>query len=256
MSKTKKQVKTSNNWIETGKTTKVVNGVAYRLTIDNDDCQENPYTGWDCLGYFVNYHRNYNLGNSNMKDYFDLERFIHEINAECKFNREESVYLYRLLERIENGKEVTLSHVEKVAIILPVYCYEHSGITISTGSFSCPWDSGQIGYLICPKSKARENCGKVYTKKAIACMKSELETLDMILQGYQYWFNLEKFEKTEMLQGLSDDELLEYLEENDTEWEETDSCGGFIGDTWEYSGMYDAIGKELVESILDIKIVV
>lgn len=256
MSKAKKQVKPSSNYIETGKTAKVVNGIAYRLTIENDDIQENPYTEWDNVGYFVNYHRNYSFGNSNMKSPFNIERFIHEVNSECSFNKEESIYLYKLLERIENGKDITIEHVEKVAIILPVYCYEHGGVTLSTGRFSCPWDSGQIGYLVCPKSEARVEWGKVYSKRAIACMASELKTFDMILQGYQYWFRLEKFEKTELLQGLSDDELIEYLEENESEWNESDSCGGYIGDTWEYSGMYDAIGKELVESILDITIVV
>jgi hypothetical protein len=33
------------------------------------------------------------------------------------------------------------------ATILPVYMYEHSGIALSTGSFSCPWDSGQLGVI-------------------------------------------------------------------------------------------------------------
>jgi hypothetical protein len=33
------------------------------------------------------------------------------------------------------------------AVILPVYMYEHSGIALSTGSFGCQWDSGQLGVI-------------------------------------------------------------------------------------------------------------
>lgn len=36
--------------------------------------------------------------------------------------------------------------MERYAFILPVYCYEHSGMTIKTGPFGDPWDSGQAGW--------------------------------------------------------------------------------------------------------------
>jgi hypothetical protein len=31
--------------------------------------------------------------------------------------------------------------------ILPIYLYDHSGLYIRTTPFSCPWDSGQIGFI-------------------------------------------------------------------------------------------------------------
>lgn len=34
----------------------------------------------------------------------------------------------------------------KGGVVLPVFCYEHSGITFKCSSFSDPWDSGQVGY--------------------------------------------------------------------------------------------------------------
>ena len=30
-------------------------------------------------------------------------------------------------------------------VFLPLYLFDHSGITMNTSGFSCPWDSGQVG---------------------------------------------------------------------------------------------------------------
>lgn len=42
---------------------------------------------------------------------------------------------------------------EEILIILPVYAYIHSGIALSLGKFSCPWDSGQVGWVYITKEK-------------------------------------------------------------------------------------------------------
>ena len=44
-------------------------------------------------------------------------------------------------------------------VILPLYLYDHSGITISTRPFSCPWDSGQVGWIYASKDTFREMTG-------------------------------------------------------------------------------------------------
>lgn len=44
-------------------------------------------------------------------------------------------------------------------VILPLYLYDHSGITMSTSKFSCPWDSGQVGWIYAPLSKVTEEYG-------------------------------------------------------------------------------------------------
>jgi hypothetical protein len=35
----------------------------------------------------------------------------------------------------------------KPRYITPVYMYDHSGLVLSTTPFSCPWDSGQVGFM-------------------------------------------------------------------------------------------------------------
>ena len=32
--------------------------------------------------------------------------------------------------------------------IFPLYKYEHGGVAYSIGPFGCPWDSGQVGYIL------------------------------------------------------------------------------------------------------------
>lgn len=50
---------------------------------------------------------------------------------------------------------------DRVLAILPLWLYEHSGMTIRTGTnrpgypFTCPWDSGQVGWAYVLKSRAK-----------------------------------------------------------------------------------------------------
>jgi hypothetical protein len=53
----------------------------------------------------------------------------------------------------------SLFKVHDVAIMLPIYMYDHSGISISHTPFSCPWDSGRIGFIFVSKDKLRKEYG-------------------------------------------------------------------------------------------------
>lgn len=44
--------------------------------------------------------------------------------------------------------------------ILPVYMYDHSGLTINTTGFSCPWDSGLLGWIYASHDKIKEEFGR------------------------------------------------------------------------------------------------
>lgn len=62
-------------------------------------------------------------------------------------------------------------------IVLPLHLYDHSGITMSTGGFSCPWDSGQVGYIyVTPKALEEEYKGSgMDPAKWAECAKGVLE---------------------------------------------------------------------------------
>ena len=70
-------------------------------------------------------------------------------------------------------------------LMLPLYLYDHSGITMNTTGFSCPWDSGQVGWIYASKEDAlREFGGKTFTaatrKKAEDRMRGEVEYYDSL----------------------------------------------------------------------------
>ena len=97
-------------------------------------------------------------------------------------------------------------------IVLPVYMYDHSGITINTTGFSCPWDSGQVGVIYCTKQKAvaefgKKLCTKTVREKATACMVGEVKAIDDYLTGNVWGYVVE-----------------------DADGNELDSCWGFVGD--------------------------
>jgi hypothetical protein len=121
--------------------------------------------------------------------------------------------------------ELRAKLVEDGAVaILPVYMYEHSGITIRTTPFSCKWDSGQVGFIFVGKEKLlKEYGGKKVTKKkidrALGVIKGEVETYDQYLCGEVYGFTVE-----------------------DKDEKDIDSCGGFLGDynDKDYGALHEA----------------
>jgi hypothetical protein len=80
---------------------------------------------WSNLGIMVAFHRRYNLG-----DETDLKSSMFEGWDDL---------------------EEHLRREEGAAVILPLYLYDHSGITMNTTGFSCGWDSGQVGFIYVTK---------------------------------------------------------------------------------------------------------
>lgn len=81
---------------------------------------------------------------------------------------------------------------EAIAVILPVYMYEHSGYVFSTTPFGCKFDSGQVGYIFMTKSKAYEifKCKRL-SKSLIAKIN---EWLISDVSDYSYWCNNEVYD--------------------------------------------------------------
>lgn len=143
----------------------------YKIKIFIDNNPENPRTEWDNLGHMVCFHKSYTLGdkenNYSSSDYSSWEDMEKDIIKQ-----------------------------EKVVVILPLYLYDHSGITISTTPFSCPWDSGQVGFIyVTRKDILKEFSCKKITKdlknRAVKILESEVECYDMYLRGDVYGYIIE-----------------------------------------------------------------
>ena len=66
-------------------------------------------------------------------------------------------------------------------MILPLYLYDHSGITMNTTGFSCPWDSGQVGWIYADKRRIEAEYGKVTpetVEKARQVLEGEVKSYD------------------------------------------------------------------------------
>jgi hypothetical protein len=171
------------------------------LEIYQDDCPESPREFWDNLGTMVCWHRRYNLGDKQADP--------------------------------EEAAEMV-----KGAVCLPLYLYDHSGITMRCAPFSCPWDSGQVGWIFVSKERIRQEfgkCGKSEIEKAKEILRGEVETYDLYLTGDVYFFRLVK-PATCATCGHTEPEVL-------------DSCGGFYGHDWKANGLFDHAG--IGESELD-----
>jgi len=105
----------------------------------------------------------------------------------------------------------------KDVVRLPLYLYDHSGITMNTTGFTCPWDSGQVGYIYVTKEKIREEFNaKRITKKLIEKAKNillaEVTEYDNYLVGNVFGYRIIEVDK------------------DGDEVNEVEACWGFIGD--------------------------
>ena len=130
-----------------------MNPIQYRnftIRMIRDEDPMNPRTEYYNVTKMVLFHRRYRLGDKSNYRSGDFKGW-------------------------GNLKDVIVRD-EKPAIIKPVYMYDHSGITIKTSPFGCPWDSGQIGYVWITKEMAKKELGVTrMTKKAAERLDTFLE---------------------------------------------------------------------------------
>lgn len=143
-------------------------GKTVRIMVD--ESPESPRE-WDNLGVMVCFHRRYSLG--------DKDHGVRDSD----FNG-------------WNEMEAHLRKEKDAAIILPLYLYDHSGITMSTAPFSCPWDSGRVGLVYVTKAKLREEygvkrIGAATLRKAAKVLEAEVKTYDEFIRGEVYGYVVE-----------------------------------------------------------------
>lgn len=149
------------------------------MTIDiHADPEPESPREWSNLGTMYCDHRRYNLGDKNAKD-----KLRDDIRASAAYQEKwEREYFWD-----DNGH---LSHLaEKCGfVILPLFLYDHSGITMNTTGFACPWDSGQVGIIWVTKETAYNELGvsRLTTKgrkRIEEMLRAEVATYDQFLRG-------------------------------------------------------------------------
>lgn len=133
---------------------------------------------------------------------------------------------------VRNWSDAEIKELLDSSISIPVYMYDHSGISISTSPFSCPWDSGLFGYYIISKDKVKEEYGgKIISKKLknqiLKYLENEIKVWNDWVEGNIFKYSI--FEKDELL----------------------DCCGGYYGD----EGIEEAIlqAKDFIDYRTSLK---
>jgi hypothetical protein len=145
----------------------------YIINIFPDEDLRNPRKEFDHLGTMVCFHRRYNLGDRH--EFRDPDEF-------AEFLKEEK------------------------PICLPLYLYDHSGITISTRSErfrACDpqgWDWGMVGYIYVTRENVRKeyNVNRVSGKileKVTKLLEAEVQEYDHYLTGNVHGYEITKDEK-------------------------------------------------------------
>lgn len=176
---------------------KVLNFGDKKVVIKFDNDLENPRTAWEHNNQCIFFHRNYDFGDKHNIDADDYEDF--------------------------DAMEKALYKEHGALVVLPVYMYDHSGITIKTSPFGCNWDSGKLGFIVAYKEEIRKSYGvkRISAKlkeRVTELLESEIKVLDQYLRGDIFSFLLLD----------SDNEII-------------DSCSGFYGDEAD-NGIFDNLG--------------
>jgi len=99
-----------------------------------------------------------------------------------------------------NEMEKDIIKEEKPHTILPLYLYDHSGITISTTPFSCGWDSGQVGFILMSKKTIKEN--RLNKERITEMLLEEVEEYDKYLRGEVYQYRIFQLNKEGVMESV------------------------------------------------------
>jgi len=158
-------------------------GITIRIQQDEDPM--NPRSEFSNLGKMVCFHKQYNLGDK------------HNWQSEDYAGWDEM--------------EAAIRKQEKVAVILPLFLMDHSGLSMrcSSDTFracdSAGWDWGQVGFIYVAREDVLKEYGKVTRatlKQAEQVLRGEVEVYDQYLTGDIWGYTVDPDGEDESLWGM------------------------------------------------------
>lgn len=188
----------------------VANGkTLWRIKVVYDEDPWNPREDVDaCLGRMRCWHRNYDLSD---KEAADEDTIVEHSDDPDWF-------------------------------IMPVYIYDHSGITLSAGPFGDPWDSGQVGLMYTTRGiweKLKMKPWPEDKKEVREALVAELNEFDRYVRGDYYcvfadkWDPASPFETPDIkdkTQWVNDFDVIGSVPPEDEDL--IGPIGDMIGDPW------------------------
>ena len=135
-------------------------GRTVRVVFDEDPA--NPRKEYDDLTIIAHWHRRYLLGDIQI--------------APC--TKEELIAEYE-----DRG--------DPILAIRPLYLYDHSVLSVSVGSFSCSYDSGQVGWVYITRSNAEKMGCEAWGRGQLdGAIEGDVDTYDRFLRGEVYAYDV------------------------------------------------------------------
>lgn len=134
----------------------------YKLVVGYDEYPDNPRKWGEPLTKMVCFHNRHSLGDKHSYRQSDYSSW-----AELK--------------------EAILKE-ENAVLIKPLYIFDHSGISISATPFSCPWDSGQVGFVYITQETKEKNA--LSDEQTQELLDAEVRGYDRYLIGEVYSYKI------------------------------------------------------------------
>ncbi len=157
------------------------------IRVYSDDSPPNPREG-DDMATFVMFHKNHDLGDS--KDHtWKVEDY-------------------------SGWAEMQVALEKNYRLVVPVYMYDHGGVSLARSPFSCPWDSGQVGFVGASADAIRGVYGvkrltRNVMEKARRYIEGAVESYSKYVNGEYVCVSIQDpgGEEGELLGGFEDCEL-------------------------------------------------
>jgi hypothetical protein len=185
----------------------------FNINVYFDEDPADPRAEFDGLGTMICFHSQYRLG--------DVHKFVNTADAIFRILWEDldmhTVTMDEDFQYMQSRDfvEKYWDKFEKATIVLPLYLYDHSGITMKTSPFSCGWDSGMVGFIYLSRAAAREEYGRLTSKnllRVISYLEGEVKEYDYYLTGQVFGYQVKPTTANKSLEC-------------------DDSCWGFYGET-------------------------
>lgn len=193
----------------------VMNFVKRKQTSNNLSLQYNrSEKKWELWGYYTVWWNGQKIHHGDIASADSLEDLVDDI-----------------IEALPTKDKWALLEKHAKIIYLPLNLLDHSGLSISTGDFGDPWDSGQVGYIYASYEDAKKliQWGACYKSKKgnyvkttrrnwkealYSIMNEEVKIYDLYLQGLVYGILTEKYDP------------------ETNAWEPAESCFGFFSESF------------------------
>lgn len=218
----------------------------YRVHLTPDPEPFNPRKDFEPMGKMVCFHSRYDLGDEHN---YDRDTVLQEIAQEVCPNLEFTLDFWNgpgyeklyhkyghkvACEKVDQKINTLVARIiNRKTLMLPLYLYDHGGITMSCNDFHDIWDSGQVGFIFMTKDQAAKEYDTDTEKRALDYMAGEVRTYAQYLEG-DCW-------------GYSIDRPTEDVDESEETIfdEDIDSCWGFFGHEYAKQSAIEAVEADI-----------